>query len=250
MRGIRLSLLCALLACSSMMARSQAASSRNDWVSDLRGGRSVIVFRHGATTSDQTTDAMSNPKADPMSNPSGSKAAAGERQLNEAGRARAQSIGASLRKLGIPVGMVLTSPLRRAVDTGMLMAFGEVTIVPDLAEAGPALSPEENRRRAQRTAHAGYAASPGRQQSRDLVAQAEHDRCIRQGLVRPSRRRGLRVEPDGQGAFRLIVRVPADASTAPSRDRRDWSRCPRSAPPVHHSPCGCCRRGAPSGRSR
>jgi len=145
MRGIRLSLLCALLACSSMMARSQAASSRNDWVSDLRGGRSVIVFRHGATTSDQTTDAMSNP----MSNPSGSKAAAGERQLNEAGRARAQSIGASLRKLGIPVGMVLTSPLRRAVDTGMLMAFGEVTIVPDLAEAGPALSPEENRRRAQ-----------------------------------------------------------------------------------------------------
>jgi hypothetical protein len=29
-------------------------------------------------------------------------------------------------------------------------------------------------------------------------------------LVRPSRRRGLRVEPDGQGAFRLIVRVPAD----------------------------------------
>jgi len=139
MRGIRLSLLCALLACSSMMARSQAASSRNDWVSDLRGGRSVIVFRHGATTSDQTTDAMSNP----MSNPSGSKAAAGERQLNEAGRARAQSIGAS------PVGMVLTSPLRRAVDTGMLMAFGEVTIVPDLAEAGPALSPEGNRRRAQ-----------------------------------------------------------------------------------------------------
>ena len=149
MRGIRLSLLCALLACSSMMARSQAASSRNDWVSDLRGGRSVIVFRHGATTSDQTTDAMSNPKADPMSNPSGSKAAAGERQLNEAGRARDQSIGASLRKLGIPVGMVLTSPLRRAVDTGMLMAFGEVTIVPDLAEAGPALSPEGNRRRAQ-----------------------------------------------------------------------------------------------------
>jgi phosphohistidine phosphatase SixA len=149
MRGIRLSLLCALLACSSMMARSQAVSSRNDWVSDLRGGGSVIVFRHGATTSDQTTDAMSNPKADPMSNPSGSKAAAGERQLNEAGRARAQSIRASLRKLGIPVGMVLTSPLRRAVDTGMLMAFGEVTIVPDLAEAGPALSPEGNRRRAQ-----------------------------------------------------------------------------------------------------
>jgi hypothetical protein len=73
MRGIRLSLLCALLAFSSMMARSQAASSRNDWVSDLRWGGYVIVFRHGATTSDQTTDAMRNPKADPMSNPSAAR---------------------------------------------------------------------------------------------------------------------------------------------------------------------------------
>jgi hypothetical protein len=38
MRGAQLSLLCALLAVSTLMVQSQAASSRNDWVSDLRWG--------------------------------------------------------------------------------------------------------------------------------------------------------------------------------------------------------------------
>lgn len=210
MRGIRLSLLCALLALSPMMAWSQAASSRNDWVSDLRWGGYVIVFRHGATTSDQTTDAMSNPKADPMSNPAAGKAVVGERQLNEAGRAQAQSIGASLRKLGIPVGMVLTSPLQRAVDTGMLMAFGEVTIVPDLAEAGPALSPEENSRRAQ--ALRTLVTLPPPADSNLVIVSHKPNMTDAFGNDWSDLREGEAsvFEPDGQGAFRLIVRVPAD----------------------------------------
>jgi hypothetical protein len=44
MRGAQLSLLCALLAVSTLMVQSRAASSRNDWVSDLRWGGYVIVF--------------------------------------------------------------------------------------------------------------------------------------------------------------------------------------------------------------
>src|SRR5690348_6318800 len=123
MRGVRLSLLCSLLIWSPVMTASLAASSRNDWANDLRWGGYVIVFRHGATTSDQKTDAMSAPNADPMSNPAGGKPAAGERQLNEKGRAQAEAIGASMRRLGIPVGIVLTSPLQRAIDTGTLMTF-------------------------------------------------------------------------------------------------------------------------------
>src|ERR1700752_5202020 len=89
MRGVRLSLLCALLAVSTLMVHTRAGSSRNDWVSDLRWGGYVIVFRHGATTSDPKTDAMSNPKADPMSNPAAGKPGVVERQLNETGRAQA-----------------------------------------------------------------------------------------------------------------------------------------------------------------
>ena len=92
MRGVRLLLLCSLLIWSPMMTASLAASSRSDWVNDLRCGGYVIVFRHGATTSDQNTDAMGNPNANPVSNPAGCEAAAGERQLNEKGRAQAEAI--------------------------------------------------------------------------------------------------------------------------------------------------------------
>ncbi len=53
-----------------------------------------------------------------------------------------------MRRLNIPVALVLTSPVQRAVDTGKLLGLGEVSATPDLAESGPAASPEENSRRA------------------------------------------------------------------------------------------------------
>ena len=210
MRGVRLSLLFSLLIWSPMMTDSLAASSRNDWVNDLRWGGYVIVLRHGATTADQNTDAMGNPNANPVSNPAGGEAAAGERQLNEKGRAQAESIGASLRKLGIPVGMVLTSPLQRAVDTGMLMTFGEVQTVPDLAEAGAALSPEETDRRAQ-ALRILVALHPPVDSNLVIISHKPNIvdafgkdwSDVREGEASV-------FEPDGEGGFKLIVRVQAD----------------------------------------
>lgn len=209
MRGVRMSLLCSLLIWSPMMTASLAASSGNDWANDLRWGGYVIVFRHGATTSDQKTDAMSNPNADPVSSPAGGKAA-GERQLNEKGRAQAEMIGASMRKLGIPVGMVLTSPLQRAVDTGTLMTFAEVQTVPDLAEAGAALSPEEKDRRAQ-ALRILVALHPPVDSNLVIVthkpnivdAFGKDWSDLREGEASV-------FEPDGEGGFKLVVRVQAD----------------------------------------
>jgi broad specificity phosphatase PhoE len=109
-----------------------------DLLDTLRLGGYVIVLRHGATNSDVAKDGMSNP----------AKTTAGERQLSGAGRAQAIAIGGGLRKLGIRVGLVMTSPLQRAVDTATLLGVGEVKINPDLAEAGTAISREENDRRA------------------------------------------------------------------------------------------------------
>jgi broad specificity phosphatase PhoE len=109
-----------------------------DLLDTLRLGGYVIVLRHGATNSDVAKDGMSNP----------AKPTAGERQLSDAGRAQAIAIGEGLRKLGIRVGLVMTSPLQRAVDTATLLGVGEVKINPDLAEAGAAISREENDRRA------------------------------------------------------------------------------------------------------
>lgn len=210
MRGVRLLVLCLLLIWSPMMTASMAASSRSDWVNELRWGGYVIVFRHGATTSDQNTDAMGNPNANPVSNPAGGEAAGGERRLNETGRAQAESIGASLRKLGIPVKMVLTSPLQRAVDTGTLMTFGEVQTIPDLAEAGAALSPEEKDRRAQ-ALRILVALHPPVDSNLVIVSHkpnivdafGEDWSDVREGEASV-------FEPDGEGGFKLIVRVQAD----------------------------------------
>jgi phosphohistidine phosphatase SixA len=107
-----------------------------DLIDALRLGGYVIVLRHGATNADVARDGMSNPNG----------TGAGERQLSDAGRAQVIAIGEGLRKLGIPVGLVLTSPLRRAVDTATLLGVGEVRINPDLAEAGPAVSGAEGGR--------------------------------------------------------------------------------------------------------
>ncbi len=139
MSRIRL-LLPVMLGFFPAVAFGQSVPTQADWLGSLRLGGYVIVLRHGATTSDMATD--------PMSSPAKQAAASGERQLSEAGRAQAKAVGEAMRKLKIPVGLVLTSPLQRAVDTGTLLGFGEVTVKPELAEAGSALSAEENKHRA------------------------------------------------------------------------------------------------------
>jgi phosphohistidine phosphatase SixA len=204
---IRLALLCALLGFLPVTANSQPATSQAEWINDLRLGGYVIVFRHGATYSDQTsTDPMSRRTADPTSRQNVSA----ERQLNDQGRAQAKSIGESMRKLRIPVGLVLTSTTQRAVDTATLLGVGEVTALPDLAEAGPELSPDEKDRRAV--------------EFRKLVAQrppADNNVVIvshKPNVVDAFGRAWSDVregeasvfEPDGHSGYKLIVRIRAD----------------------------------------
>src|SRR5215831_19275353 len=62
--------------------------------------------------------------------------------------ALAKSMGEALHKLKIPVGKVQTSLFQRAVDTGTLLGFGEVSTTVDIAEGGLVVSPNENNRRA------------------------------------------------------------------------------------------------------
>jgi phosphohistidine phosphatase SixA len=126
-----------LMAVPAAIVASQPAPPA-DLLDTLRLGGYVIVLRHGATNADVTKDGMSSP----------AKKVAGERQLSDTGRAQAIAIGEGLRKLGIRVGLVMTSPLQRAVDTATLLGVGEVRINPDLAEAGTAISRAENDRRA------------------------------------------------------------------------------------------------------
>src|SRR5882757_4927261 len=135
---IRLALWCALLGFLPGAANSQPAASPADAINALRQGGHVIVFRHGATYSDQAD-------TDPLNLTN----VAQQRQLNDEGRALAKSIGEFLHKLRIPVGQVQTSMFQRAVDTGTLLGFGDVKPSLDISEGGLVVSPTENNRRAQ-----------------------------------------------------------------------------------------------------
>jgi broad specificity phosphatase PhoE len=224
MSRIRLLILCMLFELFPAIAFSQPVATQAGWLESVRHGGYVIVLRHGQTTSDQAApDPMANPakgadpkSADPMSNPA--KKGAGERQLSEQGRAQAKSVGEGMHKLSIPVGVVMTSPLQRAVDTGTLLGYGEVTANPDLGEAGHAVSPEENSRRAEALRHIVAMQRPA---GNNLVI-VTHKPNITEAFGKDwsDVREGEATvfEPDNKGGYRLIVRIPAN----------EWAALPQS----------------------
>src|SRR5438270_10625603 len=110
-----------------------SAQSGSDVAAALRAGGNVIVLRHGATFADQAD-----------TNPLDLKDTAHQRQLNDAGRAAAKAMGDALHKMKIPVAKVETSLFQRAVETGTLLGFGEVSSTADISEGGLVVSPNEN----------------------------------------------------------------------------------------------------------
>jgi phosphohistidine phosphatase SixA len=89
-------------------------------VDRLRDGGYVVFLRHAATDHSQK-DRLGVPLTD----------CGGQRNLNDAGRAQARSIGEAWRALELPLGDVLSSGYCRTRETAEL-AFGRATIVPTL----------------------------------------------------------------------------------------------------------------------
>ncbi|HEY6513006.1 MAG TPA: histidine phosphatase family protein [Burkholderiaceae bacterium] len=90
-------------------------------VEALRGGGYVVYFRHGKTdlsTSDSDRTSLAN--------------CATQRILSQEGRQQMTDIGKQIQRLRIPVGIVLSSPYCRCIDTAKL-AFGKVVANRDLA---------------------------------------------------------------------------------------------------------------------
>jgi broad specificity phosphatase PhoE len=87
---------------------------------ELRKGGLVIYFRHALTDQKGATDE----EADLAK-------CATQRNLSAAGRAQATQIGTAFHTLGIPVGLVATSPFCRCKDTAKL-AFGRFDVSDDL----------------------------------------------------------------------------------------------------------------------
>jgi phosphohistidine phosphatase SixA len=199
MSSIRLALLCALFGVFPLAASSQPASSQAEWIDAVRQGGHVIVFRHGATHSDQADTDPLNPKN-----------VANQRQLNDDGRALAKSIGESMHKLRISVGQVQTSMFQRAVDTGTLLGFGEVRTSADITEGGLVVTPNENNRRTQAFRKLVGAQPPAgsnivivshKPNIMDAFGKDWFD--VREGEASV-------FKPDGNGGYKLIVRIQAN----------------------------------------
>jgi phosphohistidine phosphatase SixA len=179
------------------------------WIAALQQGGHVIVLRHGATFPDQAD-----------TNPLDPKDIVHQRQLNESGRGLAESMGEALHKLKIPVGKVQTSLFQRAVETGTLLGFGEVSSTADLTEGGLVVSPNENNRRASALrALAATQPPPGTNiilvthKPNILDAFGKDWFDVREGEASI-------FKPDGKGGYTLVVRVQA----------ADWAKLAQAAP--------------------
>ena len=208
MQSTRFAVAVLAAALSLLAASEQSAPAQADWINALRQGGYVIVFRHGATHQDQAD-------TDPL-NPSN---VAQQRQLNEAGRAKAKEIGEAFRKLRIPVGQVHTSVFNRAVENGSLMNLGEVTSSLDITEGGLVVTPIENNRRGQALRRLAATLPPAgtntvviTHKPNILDAFGKEWFDVREGEASV-------FQPGGDG-YKLIVRVQPD----------EWSKLAQAAP--------------------
>jgi phosphohistidine phosphatase SixA len=174
------------------------AQAQPDWATALRSGGYVLVMRHGATHQDQAD-------TDPLNLANVTK----QRQLNDAGRAKAKEIGAAMKKLGIPVGQVITSQYFRAIETGRLLGFGEPQTTADVSEGGQVVTPIENGRRTAALRKLASTAVPGTNvlvvshKPNILDAFGKDWFDVREGEISI-------FKPDGAGGYQLVARVQAD----------------------------------------
>ena len=102
----------------------------------LRAGGYVIVMRHA-----------SSPRSPPDAALANTDNTQRERQLDEVGRASARDMGEALRRLGIPIGEVLSSPTYRALETVRLARLGEAKTRPELGDSGANMEPQSDGKR-------------------------------------------------------------------------------------------------------
>ena len=208
MHSLRLAGFISLLWVVPALAQSSATAAPA-WIAALRDGGYVIVVRHGATYADQAD-----------TNPLDPKDTAHQRQLNDAGRAAAKSMGDALRKLKIPVGKVQTSQFQRAVETGALLGFGEVSSTADIAEGGLVVTPNENNRRT--AALRTLAAMPPAAGTNIVLITHKPNIVDAFGKDWFDVREGEAsiFRPDGKGGYTLVARLQA----------AEWTRLAQAAP--------------------
>jgi phosphohistidine phosphatase SixA len=100
-------------------------------------GGYVLVMRHAS--SPRTPPDPAQADADNVQH---------ERQLDDQGRTSARAMGEALRRLQIPIGLVLSSPTYRALETVRLAQLGQPKTYSQLGDGGQSMQADPNGSRA------------------------------------------------------------------------------------------------------
>lgn len=178
-------------------------------LSALRHGGCVILMRHASS---------------PDARPAARSAAPGnrdlERQLDAKGLADARAMGAALKRLGIPIGEVMSSPTFRARETIAAAGLGSPKLLGQLGDAGHSMS---------RSAVAAWSAwlrhtvalQPRAGSNTLIVTQMPNIRDA-YGQIASALKGGgaLIFRPDGHGSAQLLATMQI----------RDWPRLAQANP--------------------
>jgi phosphohistidine phosphatase SixA len=117
-------------------ASATAQSLSSDAVAALRAGGHILVMRHAHSPRELPDTASAHRDNVKL-----------ERQLDADGQAAAAAMGIAVRKLGIPIGEILTSPTFRALETVRALALGDAQSVEELGDGGNNMQPDSEGRR-------------------------------------------------------------------------------------------------------
>jgi virginiamycin B lyase len=197
--------LTALVAALALGSSGTAAVPSPRLVEELRDGGYVLYFRHAATDFTQSD-----------TDPSDLSDCSTQRNLIAAGREDARAIGRGFRRLGIPVGTVLSSRFCRARQTARL-AFGRVRLSTDVTGLPQAATDAERSRRVE--ALRRLLAAPPRP-GVNIVIVAHLFNLQEAAGVSIEEGEAAIFRPLGGTSFRLVSRVlPREWSAAASRGR-------------------------------
>ena len=170
-------------------------------VASLKKGGYIIYFRHASTDWGQKDVA-----GEDFDN------RAAQRNLNDAGKVEAASIGAAFKALGVPIDTVYANPMLRCRDTAQL-AFGKHRVVTDLFHKGAAY-------RARRTEILSTPPTAG--MNRVVVGQQDQLIPLIPGLHRDELRESdaLVIQPLGAGKYKVVAQVTL----------ADWARLAAAYP--------------------
>lgn len=123
-----------LLAIAAILIGSAAEGARAEQlagaslVTALRQGGYVLVMRHASSPEAKPDKTTADPENTNL-----------ERQLDQTGRDTARAMGEAFKKLGIPVGAVLSSPTYRALETVRLASFGRAEPFAEIGDGGQSM---------------------------------------------------------------------------------------------------------------